>query len=212
VLEAIPADLDSREGSELLGSSPLWLPVADLPAETDGWLPSLAPDSTNVLPVHADFETSEDADVARATGDADAHEPERGTGGIDRRDSDRHDSDRADSDRADSDRADSDRADDSPADAFPADERSEDELAAGYEPADHEPADHEPADHEPGDHEHRDAEAADLQPGDGEAADPGPGRADPGPAASAAPTGRTSARDDRGDLEGWPDFDEQVRV
>jgi hypothetical protein len=41
----------SGSGSEQLGSSALWLPVVELPPETDGWMPSLAPDGEDLASV-----------------------------------------------------------------------------------------------------------------------------------------------------------------
>jgi hypothetical protein len=97
--------------------------------------------------------------------------------------------------------------------------RTADETPADETPGD-EPADLEPADPGPAADEAFADEVPDDQPPAAASEPENPGPEHPGPdrpeverPRSAAPTSpAASSRDERGDLEGWPGFDEQVRV
>jgi hypothetical protein len=204
-------------------SSALWLPVADLPAETDGWLPSLAPDE-QTSPVtesgqepasgtdallgdlpHGtygdDFPPLLDPDGAESTNVIPVHiEPETSEPEDLAQDSESRaelepggpslglDGDGSDRDDEQPDGPAEDHTPSvasTPVDDVPLDEPLVDVPVAGGSPA---------------------AEASETD-------DRGPDRVAAERPASAAPTGRaSSSSDEHGELEGWPGFDEQVRV
>jgi hypothetical protein len=239
----VPDSLDSvslepGSASTSFDSSALWLPVADLPAETDGWMPSLAPDeevpgsgqeidigsdallgeppdgpyrddfppmldredpeSTNVMPVHVGPETPEIGgpearDHTRTIAESDDLGPGSGEEldldgsslgeGVDGSNADGSNADGSNADG--SERDGSDRPAATPVADVPLDEPLVDEPLPGGSPA-----------------------AAASETGER-----GPDHPDVERPASAAPSTRaSSSSDEHGDLEGWPDFDEQVRV
>jgi len=195
--------LGTGPGPESIDSSALWLPVADLPGETDGWLPSLAPDietSTGaragddiVSPVHTGPPTSGYGAPSSPTSgfpgamvsDRDG-EPRSGPA------AGPHDDGLPDVETY---------RDELPGHELPGDELPGD-GSLGDEPTDRPSEEQPPPDGAPADGPAGAAAAQDAPDHDAQAEGP------PDPVEKAVAV----EPDDEGELEGWPEFDEQVRA